>query len=44
MFLSSAQKQSQLQENAPNIRIGDNQIQLSNKEKLLGVIVDTSLN
>ena len=44
MILSSAQKQSQLQENAPNIRIGDNQIQLSNKEKLLGVIVDTSLN
>ena len=30
--------------NAPNIRIGDDQIQLSNKEKLLGVIDDTSLN
>ena len=44
MFLSSAQKQSQLQENAPTIRIGDNQIQLSNKEKFLGVIADTSLN
>ena len=44
MFLSSAQEQSQLQKNAPNIRIGDDQIQLSSKEKLLGVIVDISLN
>ena len=44
MFLSSAQRQSQLQDNAPTIRIGDDQIQLSNREKLLGVIVDTSLN
>ena len=26
MFLSSAQKQSQLPENAPNIRFGDDQI------------------
>ena len=44
MFLSSAQRQSQLQDNAPTIRIGDDQIQLSNREKLLGVIVGTSLN
>ena len=44
MFLSSAQRQSYLQENAPNIRIGNDQIQLSSHEKLLGVIVDSSLN
>ena len=44
MFLSSAQRQSLLQENAPYMTIGDDQIQLSNKETLLGVIVDTSPN
>ena len=44
MFLISAQRQSQLQDNAPTIRIGDGKIQLSNREKLLGIIVDTSLN
>ena len=44
VVLSSAQRQSQLQDNAPTIRIGDDQIQLCNKGKLLGVIVDTSLN
>ena len=44
MFLSSAQRQSYLQENAPNIRNGNDQIQLSSHEKLLGVIVDRSLN
>ena len=44
MFLSSAQRQSYLQENAPNIKIGNDQIQLSSHEKLLGVIVDSSLN
>ena len=44
MFLSPAQMQSQLQDNAPTFRTGDDQIQLSNREKLLGVIVDTSLN
>ena len=43
-FLSSVQRQSYLQENAPNIRIGNDQIQLSCHEKLLGVIVDSSLN
>ena len=42
MFPLSAQRQSQLQDNAPKIRIGDDQINISNgKEKLLGVIVDT---
>ena len=43
VFLTSARRQSELQDNAPTIRIGDYQIQLSNREKLLGVIV-TSLN
>ena len=44
MFLSSSQRQSYLQENVPNIRIGNDQIQLFSHEKLLGVIVDSSLN
>ena len=44
MLLSSAQRQSQLQDNAPTIRVGDDQIQHSNREKLLGVIANTSLN
>ena len=44
MFLSSAPKQSQLQANAPNIRIGDDQIQLTSNEKLFVVIIDTSRN
>ena len=44
MLLSSSQRQSYLQENVPNIRIGNDQIQLSSHEKLLGVIVDSSLN
>ena len=44
MFLSSSQRQSYLQENVPNIRIGNDQVQLSSHEKLLGVIVDSSLN
>ena len=44
MFLSSAPKQTNLQANAPNIKIGNDQIQNSTQEKLLGVIVDSSLN
>ena len=44
MFLSSSQRQSYLQENVPNIKIGNDQIQLSSHEKLLGVIIDSSLN
>ena len=44
MFLSSSQRQSYLQESVPNIRIGNDQIQLSSHEKLLGIIVDSSLN
>ena len=44
MFLSSSKRQSYLQENVPNIRIGNDQIKLSSHEKLLGVIVDSSLN
>ena len=44
MFLSSVPKQANLQANAPNIKIGHDQIQNSNQEKLLGVIVDSSLN
>ena len=44
MFLSSAPKQTNLQANAPNIKTGNDQIQNSTQEKLLGVIVDSSLN
>ena len=44
MFLSSSQRQSYLQENVPNIKIGNDQIQLSSHDKLLGVNIDSSLN
>ena len=44
MFISSAQKQSMIQANVPQITINSSPIQISTREKLLGVMVDSSLN
>ena len=43
-FVSSAQKQSSIQENLPDIKIGTTKLQVSSKEKLLGVPIDNTLN
>ena len=43
-FVSSAQKQSSIQENLPDIKIGTTKLEVSSKEKLLGVTIDNTLN
>ena len=43
-FVSSAQKQSSIQENLPDIKIGRTKLEVSSKEKLLGVTIDNTLN
>ena len=43
-FVSSAQKQSHIQGNTPEIKIGTAILEVSNKEKLLRVIIDNTLN
>ena len=43
-FVSSAQKQSSIQENLPDIKIGTTKLQVSSKEKLLWVPIDNTLN
>ena len=44
IFVALPVRSIYLQENVPNIEISNDQIQLSCHEKLLGVIVDSSLN
>ena len=44
MFLSSLQRQALIQQNPPNLKIENELIQLSEKEKLLGEIVDSPMN
>ena len=43
-FVSSAQKLSSIQENLPDIKIGTTKLNVSSKEKLLGVTIDNTLN
>ena len=43
-FVSSAQKQSCIQEDAPEIKVGTTIPEVSNKEKLLRVTIDNTLN
>ena len=44
MFITSAQKQAVIQENPPNLNINTTSIEISNKESLLGVTIDNTLN
>ena len=44
MFITSAHKQSIIQENPPEIRINSSAIDISRQEKLLGVTIDSTLN
>lgn len=44
MYISTKQTASKLITNPPNLSVNDKKIQLSEKEKLLGVIVDSSLS
>ena len=43
-FVSTVQKQSDIQNNLPDIKIGTTKLELSSKEKLLGVTIDNTLN
>ena len=43
-FVSTAQKQSNIKENNPDIKIGTTKLEISSKEKLLGVTIDNTLN
>ena len=43
-FVSTVQKQSDIQNNLPDIKIGTTKLELSRKEKLLGVTIDNTLN
>ena len=44
MFVASAQKQSYIQDRSPEIKVGSTKIEVSNKEKLLGVVIENTLN
>ena len=44
MFITSAQKQAIIQESPPKIKTDSTVIKLSRQEKLLGVIIDCTLN
>ena len=44
MFVLSIQKQSYIQENSPEIIINTTPVEISNKEKLLGVTIDNTFN